>query len=106
MITKNLIYSNRFNGVQNPTLVLANKSVSCDELENIANGFAHFLTETGLEGERIVFMLPNSVEIISIYLGCFKAGCIAMPINRRYAPPVPYLKELEALHNSSASVFS
>ena len=69
MITKNLIYSNGLNSVQNPALILANKSVSCDELENIANGFAHFLTETGLEGEGIAFMLPNSVEIISIYLG-------------------------------------
>ncbi|KTC80247.1 class I adenylate-forming enzyme family protein [Legionella cherrii] len=87
MFTKNLIYSTREDSVQKTALILANKSVSYEELENVANGFAHFLTEMGLKGERIAFMLPNCVEIISIYLGCFKAGCIAMPINRRYAPP-------------------
>ncbi|WP_058476174.1 class I adenylate-forming enzyme family protein [Legionella steigerwaltii] len=87
MLTKNIICSIRENNLQKTALILREKSVSYEELGNVANGFAHFLTEAGLKGERIAFMLPNSIEIIAIYLGCFKTGCVAMPINRRYAPP-------------------
>ncbi|WP_454781788.1 class I adenylate-forming enzyme family protein [Legionella sp. WA2022007384] len=87
MFTKNLIHSKNKNIPHKPALIFEDKSVTYEDLERTANRFANFLFQEGLKGERIAFMLPNSVEIISIYLGCFKTGCIAMPINRRYASP-------------------
>ncbi len=87
MLSEHLIYSMEKNYGQKQALIFENASVSYAELERAANCFANFLSQENIKGERIAFMLPNSVEIVSIYLGCFKTGCIAMPINRRYAPP-------------------
>ncbi len=86
MLSEYLIYSIEKNYRQKQALIFENASVSYEELERAANRFANFLSQEEIKGERIAFMLPNCVEIISIYLGCFKTGCIAMPINRRYAP--------------------
>ncbi|WP_255465973.1 class I adenylate-forming enzyme family protein [Legionella sp. PC1000] len=87
MFSKNLIYSQEKNYRHKPALIFEKTYTSYEELEHAANRFANFLSQKDIKGERIAFMLPNSVEIISIYLGCFKTGCIAMPINRRYAQP-------------------
>src|ERR1700759_1186973 len=39
----------------------------------------------GLEpGDRIASLMPNRVDLVVHYLGCFKAGLIATPLNYRY----------------------
>lgn len=87
LFTQTLICPKEKNHPQKTALILENRQVSFEGLENTANRFANFLAKENLKGERIAFMLPNSIEIVSIYLGCFKAGCVAMPVNRCYAPP-------------------
>jgi long-chain acyl-CoA synthetase len=57
------------------------------ELAAAADGLAARLLDAGLAGERVAFMLHNSVEAVLAYIGCWRAGAIAVPLNTRYAPP-------------------
>ena len=63
------------------------------ELDRITDDIATQLLKTGLEcGDRIALHFANSVELAFSYLGCFKAGCIAVPINTRLKyPEIDYI---------------
>lgn len=57
-------------------------------LEEAALRYASNLTLLGLKpGDRIASLLPNCDALIIHYLGCFKAGFVATPLNYRYKPP-------------------
>jgi long-chain acyl-CoA synthetase len=58
------------------------------ELDRITDDIAINLLKTGLEcGDRIALHFANSAELAFSYLGCFKAGCVAVPINTRLKYP-------------------
>ena len=40
-----------------------------------------------LPGERVACFLPNRVELVIAYFGCFAAGLVAVPLNPRYQGP-------------------
>ena len=51
-----------------------------------ANRFANLLLSRGIKkGDKVAILLMNCLEWLPIYLGILKAGCIAVPLNFRYA---------------------
>ncbi|KTD20204.1 acyl CoA synthetase, long chain fatty acid:CoA ligase [Legionella lansingensis] len=69
------------------SMTIAGNSISYEKLFDAVDHIATHFLNAALSGNRIAFMLPNGLEIIATYLACFKSGCVAMPVNRRYAPP-------------------
>lgn len=69
----------------NPALVYVDdkeieRKVSFREMKDRSNKVANFLTNLGLrKGERIMLMLPSSVELFEVFLGAMKTGCIIIP---------------------------
>ncbi len=57
------------------------------EARNRANRVAHALLAAGLNpGDRIAVVMKNRVETAILYLGAFKTGIVATPINHRLQP--------------------
>jgi long-chain acyl-CoA synthetase len=69
------------------------QSWSYTEVDRITDAIAIHLLEAGLEpGDRIALHFTNSAELAFSYLACFKAGCIAVPINVRLKyPEIDYI---------------
>ncbi|ERH46928.1 hypothetical protein N750_00365 [Legionella pneumophila str. Leg01/53] len=82
-----LIFSEVECNMKKYSMVIADKPIPYEKLFDTVHCIATHFQNKALSGSRIAFMLPNSLEIIAIYLACFQSGCIAMPVNRRYAPP-------------------
>jgi acyl-CoA synthetase (AMP-forming)/AMP-acid ligase II len=72
------------------------------ELLAAANRAAHGLRALGLEaGDTVALLLPNSIELIEIYLGALQIGLYVTPINwHLVGPEVAYI-----LSDSDAKVF-
>jgi acyl-CoA synthetase (AMP-forming)/AMP-acid ligase II len=69
---------------QKPAIVFGGQSWSYAEFDELTNVVARNLLMAGLEpGDRIAFHLLNGPELALGYLGCLKAGAIAVPINTR-----------------------
>src|SRR3990167_5990068 len=68
-----------------------NGSYSYEFLEEKSNLLAARFQQANLQKERIAVLLPNCVELLYIYLACFKSGAILVPLEFRDAPK-------EALH--------
>ena len=57
-------------------------------LETASHNYARNLIAVGLrKGDRVASLMPNSDALVIHYLGCFKAGLVATPLNYRYTPP-------------------
>ena len=61
-----------------------------------ANRFANLLLSRGVKkGTKVAILLMNCLEWLPIYFGVLKAGCIAVPMNFRYASDeIKYCLEL------------
>src|SRR4051812_31473656 len=56
-------------------------------LEEEARLLARRWLARGLEpGDRVAMLLPNRPEALLVYLGCFKAGLVAVPLDYRFRP--------------------
>ena len=56
-------------------------------LDDLAHRFAHGLAALGLErGDRVSFLAANDAPLVASYLGAFRAGLVANPINNRLLP--------------------
>lgn len=57
------------------------------EVDTASSNLAASLRErVGLgHGERVAFVVTNSIEFVVAYLGVMKAGCVALPVNVRLA---------------------
>ncbi|HAT4422256.1 TPA: acyl--CoA ligase, partial [Legionella pneumophila] len=82
-----LIFSEIECNMKKCSMVIAGQPITYERFFVTVNRIATHFQNKVPSGSRIAFMLPNSLEIIAIYLACFQSGCIAMPVNRRYAPP-------------------
>jgi acyl-CoA synthetase (AMP-forming)/AMP-acid ligase II len=61
---------------------------SYGQLEADSERVARGLLQAGVApGDRVVLFMPNCAELVLAYLGCFKAGAIAVPLNTRYRWP-------------------
>jgi len=57
-------------------------------LDDQVRRFAAFLASRGIaSGARVALLLPNLPELAVAYFGALAAGCIAVPVNARLAPP-------------------
>jgi long-chain acyl-CoA synthetase len=78
---------------QKPAIVCGERSWNYEELEELTKNIAGNLLSAGLEpGDRVAFHLFNGPELALGYIGCLKAGCIAVPINTRLkGPEIDYI---------------
>lgn len=68
-------------------LACGERRVSYAELSDLERRVATALFDAGLAGERVAFLLPNSIELVACYLGCWRAGVTAVPFECVDAPP-------------------
>ncbi len=60
-------------------------SYTFGEIDSRSNRMAQCLVRRGLKrGDRLCVQLPNSVEMVDLYLACVKLGVIFVPINVLY----------------------
>ena len=72
------------------------REMSWRDFDRRANRFANLLLSRGLKkGTKVAILLMNCLEWLPIYFGILKAGCIAVPMNFRYASDeIKYCLEL------------
>jgi long-chain acyl-CoA synthetase len=77
-------------------------ALSAGELLGRCHQIVHVLRGLGLApGDVVATLLPNSVEMIEVYLACLEAGWYLVPINHHLvAPEIAYI-----LRDSGARVF-
>ncbi len=62
------------------------REMSWRDFDRRANRFANLLLSRGLKkGTKVAILLMNCIEWLPIYFGILKAGCLAVPMNFRYA---------------------
>ncbi len=62
------------------------REMSWKDFDRKANRFANLLLSRGIEREtKVGILLMNCIEWLPLYFGILKAGCIAVPMNFRYA---------------------
>ena len=62
------------------------RELSWADFDRRANRFANLLLSRGLaKGAKVGILLMNCLEWLPIYFGILKAGCVAVPMNFRYA---------------------
>jgi len=66
----------------------AERSITYDELAHCVERLARHLLNRGLgRGARVAVHWHNSVEMLELLLGVFRAGMVAVPINPRLKAP-------------------
>ncbi len=72
------------------------RELSWKDFDRRANRFANLLLSRGLKkGTKVAILLMNCIEWLPIYFGILKAGCLAVPMNFRYAAEeIKYCLEL------------
>jgi long-chain acyl-CoA synthetase len=67
--------------------ICGDATISWGVLDETSTGLAHWFVDQGLKpGDRVAVCSLNSIELMQVYLGLFKAGLIAVPINTRLKP--------------------
>ncbi len=62
------------------------ESITYGDLELMSRHMSTWFTAMELKGEPVAFMMPNSFDLMTTYLACFKSGAVAMPLSRRLGP--------------------
>ncbi len=72
------------------------RELTWNHFDRRANRFANLLLSRGIKrGTKVAILLMNCIEWLPIYFGILKAGCIAVPMNFRYASDeIKYCLEL------------
>jgi long-chain acyl-CoA synthetase len=61
------------------------RQISYRELERLVGAVAAGLLRSGIEsGERVAWLLPNSLEAVLTTMACWRIGAIVVPLNYRY----------------------
>lgn len=68
-------------------LACGERRMSYAELSDLERRIATALHDAGLADGRVAFLLPNSIELVACYLGCWRAGVTAVPFEYVDAPP-------------------
>jgi len=69
---------------QKPAVICGDQVVSYEVLDRSTDALALWLLREGLEiGDRVAIHWCNSVEVVTLFFACFKAGLIAVPLNNR-----------------------
>src|SRR5436305_14449912 len=90
--------------IRNPekaAIVVGEQTWTYAEFDELTDNIACNLLAAGLEpGDRVAFHISNGPELAFGYLGCLKAGGIAVPINTRLKGP-----EIDYILRHSGSAF-
>ncbi|MBR4081967.1 MAG: AMP-binding protein, partial [Clostridia bacterium] len=72
------------------------REMTWNSFDRRANRFANLLLSRGVKrGTKVAILLMNCLEWLPVYFGVLKAGCIAVPMNFRYASDeIKYCLEL------------
>jgi long-chain acyl-CoA synthetase len=66
-------------------LISAETSWTWNELDKTVENLSTNLRLKGLKpGDRVAFLMPNRTHLLLLYLACFRAGFVAVPLNYRY----------------------
>ncbi|MBN9226996.1 MULTISPECIES: class I adenylate-forming enzyme family protein [Legionella] len=66
-------------------LIIEQQSYSYKKLYELTQHLATSFLEKGIsQGDRVAFLLPNSIEIVLCYYACFMIGAIAVPVNIQF----------------------
>lgn len=78
--------------------------VTYEQVDRSTTLLAHRLLREGCQpGDRIAIHWANSIEVVTLFFACFKAGLIAVPVNvRMKAPEIAYVLE----HSKAVMCFS
>ncbi|MBI2705989.1 MAG: acyl-CoA synthetase [Actinobacteria bacterium] len=78
------------------------KERTAGELVAAANQVSHGLRALGVDaGDTVTCVLPNSIELVELYLGALQIGCYFTPINHHLVgPEIAYI-----VNDSDAKVF-
>ncbi len=67
-----------------PALVWPDGALTYDELELLVNRLGHGLKRLGVQpGDRVLFLLKDSAELVAAYLATMKIGAVAVALNIR-----------------------
>ncbi len=67
-----------------PALIMGGRHVTFAQWNETANHWACQLRELGVkQGDRVVLMMPNSIEFAFMYMAVIRCGGIVVPINAR-----------------------
>ena len=79
-----LLASNAKRYPERAAVICGNRRLSFRQLDAQANQIADALTKHGVKvGDRVAVCLPNSVELIAIMGGIWKAGAVMVPVSGR-----------------------
>lgn len=71
-----------------PAVCAAKTTLTYEQLAADSGRVAQSLIKAGVRpGDRVALFMPNCVELVLAYFGCFRAGAIAVPLNTRYRWP-------------------
>jgi long-chain acyl-CoA synthetase len=60
------------------------ETISYQELDQSVTILAQWFVQQGYgRGDRVALLWPNSIELVMLFLACFRAGLIAVPVNVR-----------------------
>ncbi len=78
-------------------IILGDHRLSYAQLDEASNKVANTLIKMGVsKGDRVVMLLPNSLEFVTTYFGVVKIGAVAVPLDIRFR-----IAELTSLFDNS-----
>src|SRR5215813_1389623 len=85
-------------------IICGEQQVTYESFDRSTDALAHWLIAQSLTaGDRVAIHWTNSIETVSLYFACFKAGLVAVPVNNRLKPPeIAYILQ----HSQSKLCFS
>lgn len=90
-----ILNTNRY--PQKTAIVFKEKRVTYKELNQRVNSLANGLLKMGVvPGDKVGYLLPNSIQLIEVYYALQKIGAVAVPLNFRVIP-----REIHYLVSSS-----
>lgn len=66
-------------------VICGDSEINYEELDSLSNRLAYSLSEMGIQkGERVSFLMKNTVEFCLLYYALIKLGAIGIPLNTRF----------------------
>ena len=78
---------------QKTAVICGDEAVTYEVLDQTVTDIAHWLLREGLSpGDRVGVLWYNDISMVTLYLACWRAGMIAMPvISRMKSPELAYI---------------
>jgi crotonobetaine/carnitine-CoA ligase len=68
-----------------PLLLMGDRAMSYAEVDRAANSIGRGFAAAGVvKGDRVLVMLPSSIEMVLVWLGLCKIGALMVPVNEAY----------------------